>query len=109
MEKLPATSYVRLVDMWLIFGQLLPFIQVVFTLTLPCIDLNMQHMLLQVILTTISELYNEAEGDDTINHHGFSREIQRGSNGSEKKVMFVLSKQKNTPFFMLYILVYSLH
>ena len=45
MEKLPATSYVRLVDMWLIFGQLLPFIQVVFTLTLPCIDLNMQHTL----------------------------------------------------------------
>ena len=45
MEKLPATSYVRLVDMWLIFGQLLPFIQVVFTLTLPCIDVNMQPML----------------------------------------------------------------
>ena len=28
MEKLPATSYVRLVDIWLIFGQLLPFIEV---------------------------------------------------------------------------------
>ena len=28
MEKLPATSYVRLVDIWLIFGQLMPFIQV---------------------------------------------------------------------------------
>ena len=28
MEKLPATSYVRLVDIWLIFGQLYPFIQV---------------------------------------------------------------------------------
>ena len=27
MEKLPATSYVRLVDVWLIFGQLLPFIE----------------------------------------------------------------------------------
>ena len=27
MEKLPATSYVRLVDIWLIFGQLYPFIQ----------------------------------------------------------------------------------
>ena len=28
MEKLPATSYVRMVDVWLIFCQLIPFIQV---------------------------------------------------------------------------------
>ena len=28
MGKLPATSYVRLVDIWLIFGQLIPFVQV---------------------------------------------------------------------------------
>ena len=28
MDKLPVTSYVRLVDIWLIFGQLVPFIQV---------------------------------------------------------------------------------
>ena len=28
MGKLPATSYVRLEDIWLIFGQLMPFIQV---------------------------------------------------------------------------------
>ena len=27
MEKLPATSYVRLVDIWLIFCQVMPFIQ----------------------------------------------------------------------------------
>ena len=29
MEKLPQTSYVRMVDVWLIFGQLIPFIEVV--------------------------------------------------------------------------------
>ena len=29
MGKLPATSYVRLVDIWLIFVQLYPFIEVV--------------------------------------------------------------------------------
>ena len=29
MENLPRTSYVRMVDIWLIYGQLLPFIQVV--------------------------------------------------------------------------------
>ena len=27
MGKLPATSYVRLVDIWLIFGQMYPFLQ----------------------------------------------------------------------------------
>ena len=51
MEKLPHTSYVRLVDIWLIIGQLLPFIQ--------------------VIMLTIKEL---VLGDiDSINHHGFER------------------------------------
>ena len=29
MEKLPSTSYLRMVDIWLIYGQLLPFIEVV--------------------------------------------------------------------------------
>ena len=51
MEKLPPTSYVRLVDIWLIIGQLLPF--------------------LEVALLTIREMIS----DDTavINHHGFGR------------------------------------
>ena len=29
MEKLPQTSYIRMVDIWLIFGQLIPFVEVV--------------------------------------------------------------------------------
>ena len=29
MEKLPQTSYIRLVDIWLILGQLFPFLQVI--------------------------------------------------------------------------------
>ena len=53
MEKLPSTSYVRLVDIWLICGQLIPFIE--------------------VILLTLMELYNEDDG--VINHHGFARRV----------------------------------
>ena len=53
MEKLPSTSYVRLVDIWLIFGQLIPFTE--------------------VILLTLMELYNEE--DDEINHHGRVRKV----------------------------------
>ena len=49
MEKLPPTSYVRMVDIWLICGQLIPFVE--------------------VMLLTLMELYNENE-NDTINHHG---------------------------------------
>ena len=30
MDKLPQTSYIRLVDIWLILGQLFPFLQVIF-------------------------------------------------------------------------------
>ena len=29
MEKLPRTSYIRMVDVWLIYGQLFPFLEVV--------------------------------------------------------------------------------
>ena len=29
MEKLPRTSYIRMVDIWLIYGQLFPFLEVV--------------------------------------------------------------------------------
>ena len=54
MEKLPPTSYVRLVDIWLICGQLIPFIE--------------------VILLTLRELYNE-EDYGNINHHGFLRKV----------------------------------
>ena len=51
MEKLPPTSYVRLVDIWLINGQLVPF--------------------LEVILLTVVE--PKREGTSAINHHGFMR------------------------------------
>ena len=54
MEKLPPASYVRLVDIWLICGQLIPFIE--------------------VILLTLREFYNE--DDENINHHGFVRKVQ---------------------------------
>ena len=53
MGKLPSTSYVRLVDIWLICGQLIPFIQ--------------------VILLTLKELNNKE--NEEINHHGFVRRI----------------------------------
>merc|ERR1719153_2205070 len=48
MEKLPPTSYVRLVDIWLICGQLITFIE--------------------VVLLTLREVYNE--DNDEVNHHG---------------------------------------
>ena len=51
MEKLPPTSYVRLVDIWLINGQLVPF--------------------LEVILLTVLELNRDETS--AINHHGFKR------------------------------------
>ena len=52
MEKLPTTSYMRLVDIWLILGQLIPFIE--------------------VILLTVKELYN---GTEETNHHGSVRRV----------------------------------
>ena len=53
MEKLPATSYVRVVDIWLITTQLTPFAL--------------------VVLATMSELFIDEDENSTINHHGFTR------------------------------------
>ena len=53
MARLPPASYLRLVDIWLISTQLVPFIQ--------------------VALMTLLELYNNTNMD--INHHGFKRLI----------------------------------
>ena len=54
MEKLPPTSYVRLVDIWLISTQLVPF--------------------LLVVMTTTIELFQEQGAD--INHHGRPRSLK---------------------------------
>ena len=49
MEKLPPTSYIRMVDIWLIFSILIPF--------------------LEVCIITFKE-YNNGEASITLNHHG---------------------------------------
>lgn len=68
MDKLPTVSYIRMVDIWLITVQLIPF--------------------LYVIIRTASELVVDSE---EINHHGHKREVAKqnnffnfGNNGNEK-------------------------
>ena len=73
MEKLPATSYVRLVDIWLIFCQLIPFIEVRYWGLTVLFCCKAAKAMFKVTLTTIAELYNE--DDNTINHHGFTRKV----------------------------------
>ena len=58
MEKLPPTSYIRMVDIWLIFGILIPF--------------------LEVTILTFKEYNNE--DDLSYNHHGRSVEFENVSN-----------------------------
>ena len=71
MEKLPPTSYVRLVDIWLINGQLVPFIE--------------------VILLTALELQR---GATSINHHGSVR--LKEINSFDRKVSVRLSYKTYT-------------
>ena len=54
MEKLPPTSYVRMVDIWLIFAILIPF--------------------LEVSILTFKE-YHIVGDDQKINHHGQARKV----------------------------------
>ena len=52
MDSLPPTSYVRMVDIWLIVFQIVPF--------------------LEVVTLTLKELYYD---QNIINHHGRAREV----------------------------------
>ena len=75
MDKLPATSYVRLVDIWLIFVQLYPFIEENLSDNVAKIEYHkyfvkkalLQGCLTQVVLITIIEMHVEEE---ITNNHG---------------------------------------
>ena len=58
MDKLPPTAYVKMIDIWLIGGQLIPFIE--------------------VVLLTIIEMLRDGNGSgvQTINHHGQPRVLK---------------------------------
>ena len=58
MEKLPLTSYPKMIDFWLIFCQLVPFAEVIF-IFIYCIHLH----IVQVILLTAME-YMREEADE---------------------------------------------
>ena len=58
MEKLPSTSYIRMVDIWLIFGQLIPFAE--------------------VVILTFQEAYRNND-EQRVNHHGHAR-VYRNKN-----------------------------
>merc|ERR1711994_1138004 len=60
IDKLPPTAYVKMIDIWLIGGQLIPFIE--------------------VVLLTIIEMLRDGDGSgtQTINHHGQPRVLKVG-------------------------------
>ena len=68
MEKLPSTAYVKMVDIWLIFGQLVPF--------------------LEVCLLTVKESYRIA---DIINHHGQARNVSKEEKVCKKECNIILT------------------
>ena len=59
MDKLPSTAYIKMIDIWLIFGQLIPFARVVIT-------------------TVMEQLRNES--DRKVNHHGTAMELDIPTN-----------------------------
>ena len=58
MDKLPSTAYIKMIDIWLIFGQLIPFARVVIT-------------------TVMEQLRNGS--DRLANHHGTAMELDMGN------------------------------
>ena len=59
MDKLPSTAYIKMIDIWLIFGQLIPFAR--------------------VVITTLMEQLREGQMDRLVNHHGTAMKMERGN------------------------------
>jgi hypothetical protein len=70
MDKLPSTAYIKMVDVWLIFGQLIPFIEVV----------------LVTLMEYLRGVVAEAVGSATINHHGQERVVPLGKDTPQSPV-----------------------
>ena len=85
MGKLPATSYVRMVDIWLIFGQLYPFIQ---GQNVSIRKLNVaadaELFLSQVVLLTIIEMH---VFEEYTNSHGFRRFAPESNKNTEEDTL----------------------
>ena len=70
---LPPTAYVKMIDIWLIFSQLIPFIEVLLHTFMDCM---------------------RTEGGREINHHGVTRKIDE----EDVSIQAELFKKKNLPF-----------
>ena len=83
MGKLPATSYVRMVDIWLIFGQLYPFIQGQNVSTRKLnVSADAKPFLSQVVLLTIIEMH---VFEEFTNSHGFRRFAPESNKKTEEE------------------------
>ena len=77
MEKLPSTAYIKLIDVWLIFCQLIPFTE--------------------VVLLTVIEFRRDDNGKK-INHHGQERVVNLNNyqeKGTIMKVSFFPEKNQS--------------
>ena len=75
---LPKTSYVKMVDVWLIFNLIIPFVEVN-KREEETGELLTRILCVQVLLQThIEYLRGKIEDSQTINHHGKKLEIEDG-------------------------------
>ena len=72
--KLPPTAYVKMIDIWLIFSQLVPFTE--------------------VLLHTFMDCMRE-EGEREVNHHGQAVNVGKSEENGRLDKLFVVSK--NSP------------
>ena len=80
MQMLPSTAYVKMIDVWLIFGQLIPFTEVILLTTMEYFRegdgsgeelTGKEPTTIKTPIVTISKanLLNEGEGQQTDNNH----------------------------------------
>ena len=84
--SLPTTSYIKMIDIWMIFSLMIPFFEV-------------------LVITYIDNLRQEQENEREINHHGEKRKVEKNDAVAEKeenkpglKTIFVGGNDKVVPY-----------
>ena len=80
-NNLPKTSYVKMIDIWLIFNLLLPFIEVLIHAYMDTLRYNSQ--VGSSLLVTI--FYIRDDDDREINHHGRTIEVGEAETADKVK------------------------
>ena len=99
MQMLPATAYVKMVDVWLIFGQLVPFAEVVLLTAMECIregDGSGEDDLDSPTVAKLGDHKEEEEERDEVKKWTIDQMYWLKVTGEKQTIFFIVSQRKRS-------------